>query len=218
MYFRPDSKKTPYELWRGKKPVVKYFRIFGSDCYILRDRENLEKFDAKSDKGYFLGYSSTSKAYKVYNLRIKIVMESSNVVINDEICSEAHSENTAPVQDKPMEVNDSLPVDYVRKHGNEELMVLNDAVSVPSSPEPSTRVHETQQAQLEFSPSLEQKGTSTSLVKGPSFRVRLNHPTTNILRSLNDNMILRSKALSIITHLCYLSQFEPNKHFKMLIG
>ena len=54
VYFRPDSKKTPYELWRGKKPVVKYFRIFGSDCYILRDRENLEKFDAKSDKGYFL--------------------------------------------------------------------------------------------------------------------------------------------------------------------
>ena len=54
VYFRPDSKKTPYELWRGKKPVVKYFRIFGSDCYILCDRENLEKFDAKSDKGYFL--------------------------------------------------------------------------------------------------------------------------------------------------------------------
>ena len=55
MYYRPDSKKTPYELGRGKKPVIKYFRIFDSDCYILRDRENLEKFDAKSDKGYFLG-------------------------------------------------------------------------------------------------------------------------------------------------------------------
>ena len=41
VYFRPDSKKTPYELWRGKKPVVKYFRIFGSNCYILCDKENL---------------------------------------------------------------------------------------------------------------------------------------------------------------------------------
>ena len=117
--FKLDSKKTPYELWRGKKPVVKYFRIFGCDCYILRDRENLEKFDAKSDKGYFLGYSSTSRAYRVYNLRTKVVMESSNVVINDEVCSEAHSENTAPVQDKPMEVDDSFPVDYVGKHSNE---------------------------------------------------------------------------------------------------
>ena len=98
MYFRLDSKKTPYELWRGKKPVIKYFRIFGSDCYILRDKENLEKFDAKSDKGYFLGYSSTSRAYRVYNLRTKNVMESSNIVINDEVCLEAHSESTTLVQ------------------------------------------------------------------------------------------------------------------------
>ena len=211
MYFRPNSKKTPYELWRGKKPVFKYFRIFGSDCYILCDRDNLEKFDAKSDKRFFLGYSSTSKAYKVYNLRTETVMEYSNVVINDEVCSEAHSENTASVQDKPMEVNDSLPVDYVGKHSDEELMVLNDAMSMPLSPEPSTPVHETQQAQHEFSPSLEHKGTSTSLVKGPSSRVRLNHPSSNILGSLNDNMRLRSKALSVITHSCYLSQFEPKK-------
>ena len=91
VYFRPDSKKTPYELQRGKKSVVKYFRIFGSDCYILRDRENLEKFDAKSEKGYFLGYSSISRTYRVYNLRTKTVMESSNVVINDEVCFEAQS-------------------------------------------------------------------------------------------------------------------------------
>ena len=139
VYFRPDSKKTPYELWRGKKLGVKYFRIFGSDCYILRDREDLEKFDAKSDKGYFLGYSSTSRTYKVYNLRTKTIMESSNVVINDEVCSE----DTAPIQDKPIEVDDFLPVDYVEKHSDEELMVLNDTVSMPSSLEPSTPIHET---------------------------------------------------------------------------
>ena len=125
-------------------------------------------------------------------------MASSNVVINDEVCSEAHSKNTTPVQDKPMEVDDSLPIDYVGNHSDEELMVLNDAVSVPSSSEPSTPVHETQQAQHGFSPSSEQKGTSISLVKGPSSRVRLNHPSTNILGSLNDNMRLRSKALSTL--------------------
>lgn len=92
MYFRPNTKKTPYELWRGKKPVVKYFKIFGSDCYILRDRENLENFDAKSDKGIFLGYSTSSKAYRVYNLKNKIVMESTNVVINDEQCTKDNFE------------------------------------------------------------------------------------------------------------------------------
>ena len=110
-----------------------------------------------------------------------------------------------------MEVDDSLPVDYVGKHSDEELMVLNDAVSVPLSLEPSTLVHKTQQAQHEFSSLSEHKGTSTSLVKGPSSRVRLNHLSSNILGSLNDNMRLRSKALSVIIHSCYLSQFEPKK-------
>ena len=99
-----------------------------------------------------------------------------------------------------MEVDDSLIVAYVGKHSDEELMVLNDAVYVPSSSKPFTPVHETQQAQHEFNPSSEHKGTSTSLVKGPSSRVRLNHPSSNILGSLNDNMRLRSKALSVITY------------------
>ena len=77
--------KTSYEIWREKKPKVKYFRIFGSKCYILNDRENLEKFDAKSDEGIFVGYSTNSRAYKVYNKCTKTVMESINVVIDDTI-------------------------------------------------------------------------------------------------------------------------------------
>ena len=40
---------------------------------------------------------------------------------------------------------------------------------------------------------------------------RYNHPATNILGSLNDNMRLRSKALNVITHSCYLSQFDSKK-------
>ena len=188
MYFKPDSKQTPYELWRGKKPVVKYFKIFGSDCYILCDRENLEKFDAKSDKGYFLDYSTTCRAYRVYNHQTK--------TIND----------TPLVQEKTVEVEDTLPEEYVGKHGDEDLQPLNDTIS-----EPCTPIYETQQEQSELSSSSEQKSTSTSLVKGLFARVKLNHPATNILGSLNDNMRLRSKVLNVITHLCYLSQFEPKK-------
>jgi len=39
--------------------------------------------DPKSDEGFFLGYSTNSKAYKVFNSRTKAVMESINVVIDD---------------------------------------------------------------------------------------------------------------------------------------
>ena len=78
-------KKTAYEIWNGKKPKVKYFRVFGSKCYILNDRENLWKFDTKNDEGIFLGYSTSSQAYRVYNKRTKTVMESINVTIDDAI-------------------------------------------------------------------------------------------------------------------------------------
>ena len=83
VYFKPGTKKTPYELWKGRKPNVKYFRIFGSTCFILKDRENVGKFDSRSEEGIFLGYSSTSKAYQVYNKRTWKVMETVNVVINE---------------------------------------------------------------------------------------------------------------------------------------
>lgn len=46
----------------GRKPNIKYFKTLGSECYILKDRDNLGKFDAKFNVGIFLGYSTTSKA------------------------------------------------------------------------------------------------------------------------------------------------------------
>ena len=39
---------TPYELWFGYAPSVKYFKIFGSECYILKENRN-GKLDAKGE-------------------------------------------------------------------------------------------------------------------------------------------------------------------------
>ena len=85
IFFQARTKKIAYEIWNGKKPKVKYFRVFGSKCYILNDREKLGKFDAKNDEGILLKYSTTSRAYRVFNKRTKTMMESINVVIDDAI-------------------------------------------------------------------------------------------------------------------------------------
>ena len=50
-----------------------YFKAFGSESYILGDRENLGNFDAKFDLGIFLNYFSSSKAYRVYNQNSQII-------------------------------------------------------------------------------------------------------------------------------------------------
>ncbi|MCI54526.1 gag-pol polyprotein, partial [Trifolium medium] len=39
--------------------------------------------DPKSNEGIFLGYSTNSRAYKVFNSRTNTMMESINVVIDD---------------------------------------------------------------------------------------------------------------------------------------
>ena len=39
--------------------------------------------DPKSDEGIFMGYSTNSRAYRVYNSRTQVVMESISVVIDD---------------------------------------------------------------------------------------------------------------------------------------
>ena len=52
--------------------------MFGCKCYILKDSRN-GKFDAKSDEGIFLGYSTRRKAYKFLNVNTKKVVESENV-------------------------------------------------------------------------------------------------------------------------------------------
>ncbi|GKC53764.1 retrovirus-related pol polyprotein from transposon TNT 1-94 [Tanacetum coccineum] len=43
-----QHEKTPYHIINGQKPSVKFFHIFGSLCYIIRDGENLDKMKEKA--------------------------------------------------------------------------------------------------------------------------------------------------------------------------
>ncbi|KAI3746288.1 hypothetical protein L6452_08715 [Arctium lappa] len=81
-------KKTPYALINNRTPTIKYFHIFGCKCFVLNDRENLNKFSAKADEGIFIGYSSTATAYRVYLKKTKTVIESVNVTFDEEMASE----------------------------------------------------------------------------------------------------------------------------------
>nr|GFB61758.1 hypothetical protein [Tanacetum cinerariifolium] len=45
-------------------------------CYIVRDGENLDKMKEKGDECIFVGYSTQSRAYRVFNKRTRVIMES----------------------------------------------------------------------------------------------------------------------------------------------
>ncbi|GJW27577.1 putative ribonuclease H-like domain-containing protein, partial [Tanacetum coccineum] len=71
--------KTPYELITGKIPIISYIRPFGCHVTILNTIDHLGKFDGKSDKGFLVGYSLNSKAFRVYNLETKRVEENLHI-------------------------------------------------------------------------------------------------------------------------------------------
>nr|GEU74020.1 hypothetical protein [Tanacetum cinerariifolium] len=72
-------KKTPYELFNERSPAIGFIRSFGCHVMILNTLEYLGKFDAKGDEGYLVGYSPSSKAFRVFNKRTKKRVENLNV-------------------------------------------------------------------------------------------------------------------------------------------
>nr|GEW47734.1 retrovirus-related Pol polyprotein from transposon TNT 1-94 [Tanacetum cinerariifolium] len=56
--------KTPYELFKGRSHALSFMRPFGGHVSILNTLDQLGKFDGKLDDGIFVGYSTTSKAFK----------------------------------------------------------------------------------------------------------------------------------------------------------
>ncbi|GJT99171.1 retrovirus-related pol polyprotein from transposon TNT 1-94 [Tanacetum coccineum] len=75
--------KTPYEILRGRKPTLDYFRVFGSKCFILNTKDYLTKFDPKSYEGVFFGYLQNSKAYIILNKHTRKIEESLNVTFDE---------------------------------------------------------------------------------------------------------------------------------------
>nr|GEW91248.1 hypothetical protein [Tanacetum cinerariifolium] len=75
----PQHEKTPYHIINERKPSVKFFYIFGSVCYIVRDGENLDKIKEKGYACIFVGYSTQSRAYRVFNKRTRVIVETIHV-------------------------------------------------------------------------------------------------------------------------------------------
>ncbi|KAJ9566935.1 hypothetical protein OSB04_002901 [Centaurea solstitialis] len=68
---------------RKKKPFIGFLKPFGCPCTILNTKSHLGKFDSKSEDGFLVGYSSQSKALRVFNSSSRIIEESDNVECNE---------------------------------------------------------------------------------------------------------------------------------------
>ncbi|MCO5596690.1 hypothetical protein L7F22_050758 [Adiantum nelumboides] len=71
---------TPYESWYDRKPSVNYLRVFGCLAYAHIPQQLRGKLDDKAVKCIFVGYSSGSKGYRLYNPATNKIFESRDVI------------------------------------------------------------------------------------------------------------------------------------------
>ena len=81
---RPLLSKTPYELYKGRKPNVSHLRSFGCKYFVLNNGKHpIGKMDVKSDEAILMGYALNSKAYRVFNKTSLVVEESIHIVFDE---------------------------------------------------------------------------------------------------------------------------------------
>ncbi|GKE64717.1 retrovirus-related pol polyprotein from transposon TNT 1-94 [Tanacetum coccineum] len=71
--------KTSYELLHDRKPNLSYLHVFGALCYPTNDGEDLGKLKPKADIGIFIGYAPAKKAFRIYNKRTRMIIETIHV-------------------------------------------------------------------------------------------------------------------------------------------
>ena len=76
--------KTPEEVISNKKPEVSHIRIFGCPVYIHIAKDKRTKLDPSEQKGIFVGYSESSKAYRIYFLGFKKINISRHVTFDED--------------------------------------------------------------------------------------------------------------------------------------
>lgn len=96
--------KTPYEVWTGRKPDVSHCREIGCEAICLDTDPTKGKFDSRGKSAIFLGYSESSKGYRLW------LSEERKVVVSRDVYFPNHASNT------PAICEDFIPEDLLREN------------------------------------------------------------------------------------------------------
>ena len=229
---RPITSKTPYELFKGVKPNISNFCMFGCRCFFhFNGKRNLGKFDERSDEGVVLGYSSHSKAYRVYNNRTMCVEEF--VLIFDEINFMTNEQDT-----------DNFKIGLANKEDDEDItkeqdqraiweQLIQEQIEVPNQAEqpvnedlqgvPNPVVPRNEQDdQVEVEQNINQVSDLISttvltreFVPKPWEHQKF-HPFDLIISNLNKGTQTRFQMRNLCAHFAFLTTLEPENQEEAL--
>ena len=85
---------TPYELWNGKRPSLKYLKIW--DCYAYVKNNFGHKLSARADKCRFVGYPKEGIGYLFYNITEQKVFISKYATFLEQEFIQERSNDSSP--------------------------------------------------------------------------------------------------------------------------
>ena len=176
-------------LKKNKKPNISYFKVFGCKCFILNTKDNLGKFDAKSDVVIFLDYSTSSKPFRVFNKRTMVVEVSIHVIFYESNNSLQEREN----------VDDDLGL----KTSMGRLQIEDRKQQEVIGKDPKK-----EQSPLTLSPPQQVQGESSQDIP-KDWKFVINHPQNQIICNPSSGVRTRSSLNNICNSLAFISQIEP---------
>jgi hypothetical protein len=163
------KEKTPYELLNGRKPNIAYFWVIGCKCYTLKKDTRLGKFEKKCDDGFLLGYSTTSKSYRVWNLTSGTLEEVYDVEFDETKGFQDENENLDDVRCiqlsnamKNMDVGDMRPRQVIDEEDDQVQVLPNSNVQVDTNQASTSGSHDNVQDRVDSTSSQPNNQASAS--------------------------------------------------------
>ena len=77
------TRRTPYEMWHGKKPDLRHLRIFGSRVCVKKSGDRPAKLDKHAFHGIFIGYTATDKNIRYIDVDSGLVKSCHHAVFDE---------------------------------------------------------------------------------------------------------------------------------------
>ncbi|CAB0000865.1 unnamed protein product, partial [Nesidiocoris tenuis] len=77
---------TPEEKWTGKRVDLSHLKVFGCPAFCHIPKEKRRKLDVKSKEYMFVGYSETSKGYKLMDRKSHEIKIARDVIFDEAAC------------------------------------------------------------------------------------------------------------------------------------
>ena len=174
----------------------------------MRKGTRLSKFDKKCDEGFLLGYSTTSKAYRVWNLASGTLEEVHDVEFDETMGSQDENENLDDFRGiqlsnamKNMDAGELRPRQVIDEEDDQVQVLSNSNVQVDTNQASTSGSHDNEEDQVAStsSQSNEQASASNVPILQPT-NIARDHPLDTIIGDISRGVQIRSRLTSFYEH------------------